>query len=59
MSSLKKNHYLVLLATTTGSFITPFTSSSISLALPTIEREFGVCSAEINWVANIFLLSLS
>ncbi len=52
-------YFNVLLATTTASFITPFTSSSIALALPTLSDEFNVSLAEVNWVANVFLIALS
>lgn len=52
-------YYSVLLATTSASFLIPFTTSSIALALPTLLDEFRVSLAEINWVANTFLIALS
>ncbi len=59
MRSIKTRYYSVLLATTSASFLTPFTTSSIAIALPTLSEEFKVSLATINWVANIFLITLS
>lgn len=48
---------LVLLMTTMGSFMTPFMSSSINIALPSIGREFGLTTNLLGWVATSFLLA--
>jgi MFS family permease len=51
--------YGVLLATITASFISPFTTSSITVALPILAEEFSVSLAEVNWVVNVYLISLA
>lgn len=48
---------LVLAVTTLGSFLTPFMSSSINIALPAIGREFGLNPKLLGWVASSFLLA--
>lgn len=48
---------LVLVITTLGSFLTPFMSSSINIALPAIGREFGLNPKLLGWVASSFLLA--
>lgn len=53
------SYYSVLMATAVASFITPFTTSSIAIALPIIAEEFKVTLAEVNWVANSFLVALA
>jgi MFS family permease len=54
-----KSYYSVLLATTTASFLTPFTTSSIAIALPVMALEFNVDLANVNWVVNAFLITLA
>lgn len=54
-----KSYYSVLLATTTASFLTPFTTSSIAVVLPVIAGEFNVTLASVNWVVNAFLITLA
>ncbi len=49
----------VLLATTLASFLTPFTSSSIAIALPLMASEFEISLASVNWVVNAFLIPLA
>jgi EmrB/QacA subfamily drug resistance transporter len=39
------------------SFITPFISNAINLAIPAIGREFGANQTMLNWVVSGFLLS--
>ncbi|MCR6624480.1 MAG: MFS transporter [archaeon YNP-LCB-024-027] len=51
--------YGVLLATTIASFISPFTTSSITVALPILAEEFSVGLAEVNWVVNVYLIALA
>jgi EmrB/QacA subfamily drug resistance transporter len=51
--------YDVLLATTIASFISPFTTSSITVALPILAEEFSVDLAEVNWVVNVYLIALA
>jgi EmrB/QacA subfamily drug resistance transporter len=40
-----------------SSFLTPFTLSSVNVALPTIGREFAVDAITLNWIATAYLLS--
>lgn len=47
----------VLFATTLGSFITPFMSSSINVALPPMAKEFAMDVIIMNWVTMSFLLT--
>jgi len=54
-----RSSFSVLLATTIASFLTSFTTSSITIALPTMATEFRVSLADVNWVANIFLLAVA
>ena len=39
------------------SFITPFMSNAINLAIPAIGVEFGANQGALNWVVSGFLLS--
>ncbi|MEM4488516.1 MAG: MFS transporter [Desulfurococcaceae archaeon] len=60
MESVKTRRYgIVLMSTASASFLTPFTTSSIALALPLLSEEFGVNLGEVNWVVNAFLMALS
>ncbi len=47
----------VLLVATLASFLTPFMSSSINVALPSLGREFGMDAILLSWVATSFLLA--
>ncbi|HTX71184.1 MAG TPA: MFS transporter [Rectinemataceae bacterium] len=40
-----------------ASFMTPYLSSAVSIALPTIGREFGMSAASLGWVSTAFLVS--
>jgi len=42
-----------------ASFITPFISIAVSVALPSIARSFNVDMASVNWFANVFLVSMA
>ena len=52
--SLKRS---VLLVSTFAAFLTPFLSSAINLALPTIGREFHASAISMGWVVSSFILS--
>lgn len=52
-----KDKFLLLTATIIASFITPFMSSSINLALPVMAKEFGMDNILLSWVSTSFLLS--
>ncbi|MDD4859513.1 MAG: MFS transporter [Dehalococcoidales bacterium] len=47
----------VLLATTLASFMIPFMTSSITIALPAIGSEFGIDVVMLGWVSTSFLLA--
>jgi len=50
---------LFLISSAMASFITPFISSAVNIALPAISRSFNVDIALVNWFANIFLMSMA
>ena len=47
----------VLLVATLASFLAPFMGSSVNIALPAIEREFGVDAVLLGWVATSYMLA--
>lgn len=47
----------VLIAVTITSFMTPFSLSSVNIALPVIARELSATTGEMNWIATSFLIS--
>ena len=53
-SNLKRS---VLLVSAFAAFLTPFLSSSINLALPSIGKDLGASAVGLGWVASSFLLS--
>ncbi len=46
-----------LLIAASSSFLTPFTSSSVNIALPSIGTEFSMSAVLIGWVPTSFLLA--
>lgn len=55
--SPKKTQSVTLIIASLASFITPFISSAINVALPTIGNEFNSNALTLSWVATSFLLS--
>jgi MFS family permease len=53
-NSLKRS---VLLVTSFSSFLVPFLSSAINLALPSIGKELHADAISMGWVVSIFILS--
>jgi len=51
------NKYVALLIAAISSFITPFTASSVNIALPSIDRELLLNALELSWVATAYLLA--
>lgn len=47
----------VLAITTAASFLTPFTATSINIALPSIGREFSMDAVLLSWVPTSYLLA--
>lgn len=56
---MKKNEVkkIVLFVAIAASFLTPFMSSSINVALPSIGKELGLDAILLSWVSSAFLLS--
>lgn len=50
------NRNKILLIMMMSSFVTPFTSSALTLSLPDIGRAYGAAANELGWVLEIFLL---
>lgn len=57
-NSLSKNKY-ILIITAIAYFLTGFSVSVISVALPSIAKEFAISAVEQNWVAIIFLMAIA
>ncbi|MDX9694709.1 MAG: MFS transporter [Bacteroidales bacterium] len=55
--SPKSTQSVTLIIASLASFITPFISSAINVALPTIGNEFNANALTLSWVATSFLLS--
>jgi MFS family permease len=47
----------VLFATCIASFLPPFMSSSLNLAIPTIGAELGVSAVVVNWIVMSYLVA--
>jgi EmrB/QacA subfamily drug resistance transporter len=48
---------LVLLIAAVASFLTPFMSSAVNVALPVIGRQFGMNAISLSWIATAYLLA--
>jgi EmrB/QacA subfamily drug resistance transporter len=53
----KSQKTLALLVATLSSFLTPFMSSAINIALPSIAREFSADAVFLSWLVTAFLLT--
>ena len=49
----------ILIVCISASFLVPFMSSSITIALWSISDSFNIDVAMVSWVANAFLVSLA
>lgn len=47
----------VMLIAAMSSFLTPFTGSSVNIALPSINRELAMSAVSLSWVATAYLLA--
>lgn len=56
-TAAQKQRKAALLVTIIASFLTPYMAASISVALPTIGREFHMDALLLGWVATSFLLA--
>jgi len=48
---------IVLAVSTVAAFLTPFASSALNVALPSVGREFSMSAVLLGWVATAFILS--
>ena len=48
---------VVRFISTISSFITPFISSAVNVALPSIGKEFNIDAVLLSWVATSYLLA--
>ncbi len=53
----KKN--VILVITTTTSFILPFLVAAVNVALPTMGREFGMEAVVMSWVGTLYFLAVA
>jgi EmrB/QacA subfamily drug resistance transporter len=53
----KKQLYILLLATTLSSFLTPFMGSAVNVALPFMAKELSMTALSLSWVATSFILA--
>ena len=53
----KKQLYILLLATTLSSFLTPFMGSAVNVGLPIMAKELSMTALALSWVATAFLLA--
>ena len=51
------NRTAALVVATMSSFLTPFMSSSVNIALPSIGKEFGMDAILLTWVTTSYLLA--
>lgn len=56
MDELKTRPYVLLIATL-SAFLTPFMSSSINIALPSIGKEFSMDAVLLSWIPASFVLT--
>lgn len=48
---------IALIVATIASFVTPFTASAVTIALPTIGKEFSMTAVALGWVATAYILA--
>ncbi len=53
----RHSKHVALFVATISAFITPFLGSSVTVALPTIGREFSMDAIALSWVSTIYLLA--
>lgn len=57
MTSHTNTQRSVLTVATLSSFLGPFLISSVNIALPAIEKEFGLSAVSLSWIVTSYLLS--
>jgi EmrB/QacA subfamily drug resistance transporter len=53
----KRQLYILLLATTLSSFLTPFMGSAVNVALPNMAKDLSMTALSLSWVASSFILA--
>jgi EmrB/QacA subfamily drug resistance transporter len=53
------NKNVILFIATTTSFILPFLVSAVTIALPTMGREFGMEAVVMSWVGTVYFLAVA
>ena len=51
------NKNIVLITATFASFLVPFMTSSVNIALPTIAQDLSVDAINLSWITTSFLLT--
>jgi len=49
--------FSALVVAISSSFITPFMASSVNIALPAIQKDFGTDAVLLSWVSTAYLLA--
>ena len=57
MNPNDSNKWTALIVSTLSSFMTPFMSSSINIALPSMAQTFGIDAVTLSWIATSYLLA--
>ncbi len=55
--SIDNHRLIILIVTSVCAFLTPFSSSAINMALPSIGKEFSASAIILGWIATSFLLA--
>ena len=55
--SINSEKNVALIITTLGTFLTPYMSSAVNIALPAIGNEFQIGAVSLSWIATAYLLA--
>lgn len=53
----RSQHFFILLTVAISSFLTPYTSASVNIALPHVADQLSATSHEIGWIQTSYLLA--
>lgn len=59
MQSIQQEERSALIVTTLTSFMAPFMISSVNVALPAIQSDFGVDAVTLGWIPTSYLLAMA
>jgi len=59
MAKERKNSYTLLLTIATASFLMTFMASSVTIALPSIGKDFKCDAVLLGWIVTVYLLSVA